>query len=148
MTDSIQVNISSIELSKALESLVDTVKNSLGSSKNIAISTAWGFLQLAVAETIQTIESNNPTLKGSSKKEIALAMLSSFYDRVFPMVSVPYIPIMLQPVIQKYAKILLMLLVSSTIDSMVKIFRQNGVFVDPSVSVDPASDSVPKVSDK
>jgi hypothetical protein len=41
-----------------------------------------------------------------------------------------------------------MLLIGSTIDSMVEIFRKNGVFVDPSVVVDPKVDSIPKVSDK
>jgi hypothetical protein len=148
MTSSVQISISSIELSKSLEALVNNVKNALGGSNKVTVSVAWGFLQLAVAEVIKLIEDNNPSLKGSSKKEIALVMIGNFYDKVFPLVTVPYLPIFIQPIIQKYTKALLMLLIGTTIDSMVQIFRQNGVFVDPNSKVDPASDGVPKVSDK
>jgi hypothetical protein len=148
MVNSVQVSISSIELSKTLETLVNNVKNTLGGSNKITVSVAWGFLQLAVAQVIQSIEDSNPSLKGSSKKEIALVVIGNFYDKVFPLVTVPYLPIFIQPIIQKYTKTLLMLLIGTTIDSMVEIFRQNGVFVDPNSKIDPASDSVPKVSEK
>ena len=148
MTNSVQVNISSIELSKSLETLINNVKNALGGSNNVTVSVAWGFLQLAVAQVIQSIEDNNPSLKGSSKKEIALVMIGNFYDKVFPMVTIPYLPIFIQPIIQKYTKSLLMLLIGTTIDSMVEIFRQNGVFIDSKTTVDPLSDIVPKVSEK
>jgi hypothetical protein len=63
-----------------------------------------------------------------------------FYDKVFLVVTVPYVPVVLQPIISKYTKALLMLLVSSAIDSMVEIFRKSGIFTDPN--------SVPEVSDK
>jgi hypothetical protein len=141
-------NILSIELSSKLQDLVNKVKNTLVNSKSVAINQAWGILQLAVADTVQVIEDNNPSLKGSSKKEIALSMISNFYDKVFLVVSIPFVPVMFQPIIQKYIKALLMLLVSSTIDSMVEIFRSTGVFVDPNAVVDPSVDNVPKVSDK
>jgi hypothetical protein len=139
--------ILSIELSSKLEDLINKVKKSLSSNKSVAVNQAWGILQLAVADTVQVIEDNNPSLKGSNKKEIALNMISNFYDKVFLVVNIPYVPSALQPIIQKYIKALLMLLVSSTIDSMVEIFRQTGVFVDPN-TVDPSVDNVPKVSDK
>jgi len=139
--------ILSIELSSRLEDLVNKVKNSLIKNKSVAVNQAWGILQLAVADTIQVIEDSNPSLKGSNKKELALNMISNFYDKVFLVVNIPYLPSALQPIIQKYIKALLMLLVSSTIDSMVEIFRQTGVFVDPN-TVDPSVDNVPKVSDK
>lgn len=138
----------SIELFSQLNGLIDKVKNTLANSKSIAISTAWGILQIATAEVVQVIEDNNPSLKGSSKKEIALSMISTFYDKVFLVISIPFIPVVLQPIIQKYIKALLMLLVSSTIDSMVEIFRKTGVFADPNSVVDPNVDNVPKISDK
>lgn len=144
----IQTQILSIELSSALESLTKSVKESLMNSKNITMSKAWGILQLAVAETIKTIESTTPSLKGVTKKEIALNMISSFYDKAFLIVTIPYVPAPLQPIISKYTKALLMLLVSSAIDSMVQIFKQTGIFTNNSNSVDPALDSVQKVSDK
>lgn len=140
-------NILSIELSSKLQDLVNKVKSTLANNKSVAVTQAWGILQLAVAEAIQIIEDNNPSLKGSNKKEIALSMISNFYDKVFLVVSIPFVPVMFQPIIQKYIKILLMLLVSSTIDSMVEIFRKTGVFDDPN-TVDPSVDNVPKVSDK
>jgi hypothetical protein len=139
--------ILSIELSSKLEELINKVKKSLISNKSVAVNQAWGILQLAVADTVQVIEDSNPSLKGSNKKEIALNMISNFYDKVFLVVNIPYVPSALQPIIQKYIKALLMLLVSSTIDSMVEIFRQTGVFVDPN-TIDPSVDNVPKVSDK
>lgn len=130
MSDIVQNKILSIELSSSLESLINKVKSSLNAN-NVAVSKAWGILQLAIAQTIQVIESSNPSLKGSTKKEIALSMISMFYDKVFLVVTIPYIPAVAQPIISRYTKALLMLLVSSAIDSMVEIFRQNGVFVDP-----------------
>jgi hypothetical protein len=140
-------NILSIELSSKLQDLVNKVKSTLVNSKSVAINQAWGILQLAVADIVQVIEENNSSLKGSSKKEIALSMISNFYDKVFLVVSIPFVPVVLQPIIQKYIKALLMLLVSSTIDSMVEIFRKTGIFTDPD-SIDPNADNVPKVSDK
>ena len=140
-------NILSIELTSKLQDLVNKVKNTLANNKSVAVTQAWGILQLAVAEAIQIIEDNNPSLKGSNKKEIALSMISNFYDKVFLVVSIPFVPVMFQPIIQKYIKALLMLLVSSTIDSMVEIFRKTGVFEDHN-TVDPSVDNVPKVSDK
>lgn len=144
----IQNQILSIELSSTLESLIKSVKESLINSKNVTVSKAWGILQLAVADTIRTIEISTPSLKGATKKEIALSMISSFYDKVFLVVTVPYVPAPLQPIISKYTKALLMLLVSSAIDSMVQIFKQSGIFESARNSVDPALDSVQKVSDK
>lgn len=130
MSNIVQNKILSIELSSSLESLIDKVKSSLNSD-NIAVSKAWGILQLAIAQTIQVIENANPSLKGSTKKEIALSMISMFYDKVFLVVTIPYIPAVAQPIISRYTKALLMLLVSSAIDSMVEIFRKTGVFADP-----------------
>jgi len=148
MTSSVQNKILSIELSSTLESLIERAKSLLSNNASVALSKAWGILQLATAETIQAIEDNNPSLKGSNKKEIAMNMISNFYDKVFLIVNIPYVPAMLQPIIQKYAKALLMLLVSSTIDSMVEIFRKSGVFIDPQSTIDPTADNIPKVSDK
>lgn len=141
-------SILSLELSSKLEQLINRVKATLTNNKSVAMSQAWGILQLATAETIQVIEDSNPALKGSNKKELALNMISNFYDKVFLVVNIPYVPVAFQSIIQKYIKALLMLLVSSTIDSMVEIFRKTGVFTDPNVVVDPSVDNVPKVSDK
>jgi hypothetical protein len=128
--------------------LVDKAKSVLQSVKEVAMPQAWNILQLATVDVIQSIENNSPTLKGAYKKTLAMTMISNFYDQVFTLVNFPFVPKILQPIIQKYVKQLLMLLVSSSIDALVITFRNNGIFIDPSVTVTPDVDKTPSVSDK
>jgi hypothetical protein len=128
--------------------LVDKAKNILQNIKEVAMPQAWNILQLATVDVIQSIENNSPTLKGADKKTLAMTMISNFYDQVFTLVNFPFVPKILQPIIQKYVKQLLMLLVSSSIDAFVITFRNNGIFIDPNVAVTPDVDKTPSVSDK
>lgn len=104
-------------------------KAAIGDAKKVALAQAWQLLQLMIAEIIQAIEANYTTLVGADKKAIAMACVSQFYDTVFVTVTVPFIPSIFQPIIYKYVKSLLMLLVSSTIDAMVTTFRNTGIFI-------------------
>ena len=131
-----------------LGNLVVKAKEVLKNAKAVAIPQAWKVLQLATAEVIQSIEDNSPSLRGADKKTLAMTMISNFYDQVFTIINFPFVPQILQPIIQKYVKQILMLLVSATIDALVTTFRNSGVFVDPSTKVDPVVDNTPKVSDK
>jgi hypothetical protein len=131
-----------------LGNLVIKAKEILNSAKAVAMPQAWNILQLATAEVIQSIEDNSPSLRGADKKTLAMTMISNFYDQVFTIINFPFVPQILQPIIQKYVKQILMLLVSATIDALVTTFRNSGVFVDPSTKVDPVVDNTPKVSDK
>jgi hypothetical protein len=131
-----------------LGNLVAKAKEILKNAKAVAMPQAWNVLQLATAEVIQKIEDNNPSLKGVDKKTLAMTMISNFYDQVFTLVNFPFVPKLLQPIIQKYVKQLLMLLVSSSIDAFVITFRNNGIFIDPSVVITPDVDKTPSVSDK
>ena len=128
--------------------LVDKAKSILQNIKEVAMPQAWNILQLATVDVIQSIENNSPTLKGADKKTLAMTMISNFYDQVFTLVNFPFVPKILQPIIQKYVKQLLMLLVSSSIDAFVITFRNNGIFIDPSVVITPDVDKTPSVSDK
>lgn len=130
-----------------ISSLVDQAKQLLQTTKNVAIPQAWNILQLATAEIIQSIENNNPTLKGADKKTLAMAMISNFYDQVFTVVNFPFVPVLLQPIIQKYVKQLLMLLVSASIDALVTTFRNTGIFHNPD-TVSNEVDKTPSVSEK
>jgi len=130
-----------------IKSLVDQAKVLLQSVSVVAMPEAWKVLQLAVAEVIQSIENNNPNLKGADKKTLAMTMLSNFYDQVFTIINFPFVPKFLQPIIQKSVKSLLMILVSASIDSLVTIFRNNGIFAKPDTIV-PEIDNTPKISDK
>lgn len=115
-------------LKALVDNLIVKAKESLGNVKDVALPQAWTLLQLMVAEIIQAIEANCPTLAGKDKKAIALTLLSSFYDSVFIVINIPFVPGFLQPIIHKYVKNLLMILVGATIDAMVTTFKNTGVF--------------------
>lgn len=129
-----------------VESLVNQTKQSLSEVKRVAVSQAWKILQLAVASVIQIIEQVGNDLAGPDKKAIAMEVLSKFYDSVFLVVDVPFVPNVIEPLVHKYVKAFLMTLVSSTIDAMVTTFRNTGVF-RPKL-VEDEVDNNPKVSDK
>lgn len=131
-----------------VEKLVNQAKLSLNEVKVVALAQAWKILQLAVASTIQIIENTANDLAGKDKKAIAMELLSKFYDSVFIVVDVPFVPNLIEPIIHKYIKAFLMILVSSTIDAMVTTFRNTGVFVDPVTKVNAFVDIKPRVSDK
>jgi hypothetical protein len=131
-----------------IQSLVEKAKTILKAVKDVAMPQAWNILQLATVDIIQSIENNSPNLKGADKKTLAMAMISNFYDQVFTVVNFPFVPKLLQPIIQKYVKQILMLLVSSSIDALVITFRNTGIFIDPSSVVTPDIDKTPTVSDK
>lgn len=109
--------------------LIDNTQKSIQHLKVIAISEAWKLLQLAVATIIQIIESIGEDMEGAEKKKLAMKLINDFYDRVFLVVDIPYLPNMLESYLHNYVKKFLMILVSSTIDSMVTIFRNTGVFL-------------------
>jgi len=115
-------------ISAEVEKLTETVKTSLQGLKRVALAEAWKVLQIAIATIIQIIEAIGNDLSSPEKKALALKLLSNFYDTVFTVVDVPVIPHILESVIHKHVKSFLMILVSSTIDSMVAVFRNAGVF--------------------
>lgn len=115
-------------LKNKLQELIKQNQDNLNNIKSIAIDQAWKILQLSIAEIIQSIEINCPTLVGKDKKAIALNLLSTFYDSVFIVVNIPFVPNFLQSIIHKHVKNLLMLLVGSSIDAMVTTFRNAGIF--------------------
>jgi hypothetical protein len=131
-----------------VEKLIGQAKISLNNIKVVALSQAWKILQLAVASTIQTIENTATDLTGKDKKAIAMELLNRFYDSVFVVIDIPFVPNLLEPIIHKYVKSFLMILVSSTIDAMVTTFRNTGVFVDRSAEINSFMEARPKISDK
>lgn len=135
-------------VSQEVEKLISQAKESLNEVKTVALSQAWKILQLAVASTIQVIENSASDLAGKDKKAIAMELLSKFYDSVFIVVDVPFVPNLIEPIIHKHVKAFLMILVSATIDAMVTTFRNTGVFVDPATKVNAFIDVRPKISDK
>lgn len=135
-------------VSLEVEKLVNQAKISLNEVKVVALAQAWKILQLAVASTIQIIENTATDLAGKDKKAIAMELLNKFYDSVFVVVDIPFVPNLVEPIIHKYVKAFLMVLVSSTIDAMVTTFRNTGVFVDPATKVNAFVDVKPRISEK
>lgn len=97
--------------------------------KKIALSEAWITLQLIVASIVQIIETIATDLSGPEKKAVAIEYINNFYDSVFTIIDIPLIPNLIEPIIHKYIKSILMILVSSSVDATVTIFRQTGVFL-------------------
>lgn len=113
---------------KEVEKLIETTKETYKDVKRFAIAQVWKILQLYIAATIQIIEIIANDLSGPAKKELAMSMISQLYDSVFLVVDIPMVPSIIESYLHSYVKQFLMILVSSTIDSMVKIFREVGVF--------------------
>ena len=117
-----------MQLKPELENLVNQTKNSLGEVKRIALDQAWTILQLAVAHSVQIIENKFTNLSGKDKKTIALDFINSFYDSVFVIVDIPFVPNAIEPIIHRYVKKILMIMVGSSIDATVTIFKNTGIF--------------------
>lgn len=103
--------------------------------KKIAVDEAWKLLQLITATIIQIIESIGKDLSGPEKKTLALDLIDKFYDKTFVIIDIPYLPNILESYLHKYVKQFLMMLIGSTIDSMVTIFRNTGVFLRKATEV-------------
>lgn len=116
-------------ITEEVEKLTVNTQKSLNHVKSMAIDEAWKLLQIATATIIQIIEAIGKDLASPDKKKLAINLISNFYDRVFIIIDIPYIPNFLESYIHSYVKHFLMVLVSSTIDSMVTIFRNTGVFL-------------------
>lgn len=86
-------------------------------------------MQLATASVIQIIEKLGHDISSQDKKVLAMDLLNKFYDSVFVVVDIPVVPNFLEPIIHKYVKAFLMILVSATIDALVTTFRNTGVFL-------------------
>lgn len=73
------------------------------------------------------IEKLGNDLSSPEKKELAIELITSFYDKIFSYVDIPWIPAVLEPIIHNHVKSFLMLLVGAAIDAMVSTFRDVGV---------------------
>jgi hypothetical protein len=136
------------QLQIELNKLIDQVQSQLQPTKKIALDQAWRIIQLILAQLVQMVEDIGKELNGSDKKAIVLDLLSGFYDKVFLVVDIPFVPGFLEIIIHKHVKSLLMILAGSSIDALVTTFRNIGVFIDPKNKVDPSHDSQPKISEK
>lgn len=106
---------------------VNDIRNSLSEIKRFTLSQTWKVLQVITGRAITVVESNAANYPGDSKKQIALNIISTFYDSVFIVVDIPLVPRFLEAIIHIYVKKILMMAVSATIDAMVFTFKENGI---------------------
>jgi hypothetical protein len=122
--------MSSQELIRAeVEKLIVNTKEKVNEVKRFALGEAWKLLQLTTASVVQIIEAIGNDLSNPDKKALAMDLLNSFYDKIFLVIDVPFVPNLVEPIIHKYIKNMLMIMVSATIDATVTIFRNTGVFI-------------------
>jgi hypothetical protein len=112
-----------------VEKLHQELKLKLQTAKRVALSEAWKVLQLVTASTVRVIETIASNLEGKEKKAIAIEYINNFYDKVFFVVDIPFVPNFVEPIIHKYVKQILMIMVGASIDATVTIFRETGVFL-------------------
>lgn len=122
--------MSSQELIKLeVEKLINNSKEKFKEVQRFALGEAWKLLQLTTASVVQIIEAIGNDLSNPDKKALAMELLTGFYDKVFLVIDVPFVPNLVEPIIHKYIKNILMIMVSATIDATVTIFRNTGVFI-------------------
>lgn len=112
-----------------VEKLITRTQEKVGEVKKFALDEAWKLLQLATATVVQIIESIGNDLSSPEKKALAIELLNSFYDKFFLIVDIPFVPNLIEPIIHRYIKTILMIMVSASIDATVTIFRNTGVFI-------------------
>lgn len=116
------------------EKVNQDLKLKLQNLKKIALSEAWKTLQLVVASVVRIIEQFANDLAGPEKKQIAIEYINNFYDSVFLVIDIPLIPTLVEPIIHKYVKTILMVMVGASIDATVTIFRETGIFLKKGIS--------------
>lgn len=115
-------------LNQEVEKLTNQTRESIQNVKKIALSEAWKILQLITADIVQKIEIIALDLIGKDKKILALNSINNFYDAVFVVIDIPFVPNVFESIIHKYVKNILMIMVASSIDATVTIFRNAGIF--------------------
>lgn len=119
-----------------IEKIITETKAAVQNVKGLALSEAWKILQLLVALVVRVIENLGANLTSPEKKQIALEMIEKFYDTVIVVVDIPWVPAIAENILHEQIKKIIMIFVSSAIDSTVTIFREIGLFKE---KVDPPS---------
>jgi hypothetical protein len=115
-------------VNQEFQKAVERSQEILRTAKSVALQEAWKVLQLVVATIVQIIENTARELSGPDKKILALDIVEKFYDTTFIVVDVPFVPNLIEPIIHKHIKKILLTLVGGSIDATVTTFRSLGVF--------------------
>jgi hypothetical protein len=116
--------------SKIIEEIRSVLEDNIPLNKiyKTTIGEAWSIIQDFSSKIVRKIEIIGKDLTGKEKKQIVLEVVSKFYDSTFVIVGIPLVPNFLEPIIHKYVKSVLMLMISKSIDLFVRIFKEVGIF--------------------
>lgn len=138
-------------VNQEVEKLVQKTKGQLNDLKSIPLAQAWKILDDRITDVVLFLQTFATDLTKPEKKEQAMAIMSNFYDQIFLVVEFPFVPKLLQPIVQKFIKQLLFIFISSAIDSAVTTLKKTGVIKDPiqtEAEFVLVEDVDPKVSEK
>lgn len=108
---------------------LSSVRNSIAADgKKFTITDAWNLFQTGLAEIITAIEATLTDTSGADKKAIALQYAEQFYDKVIVNIDIPYVPNLVEPIVDKLLKQLFMYLANGAIDAIVTLLNKLGVF--------------------
>lgn len=116
-------------IQEEIDKLILSTIESLNEVKTFTIGEVWRILQLLIATVIRLIENIGTDLSSPEKKSLAMSLITEFYDKVFTSIDIPMIPSLIESMLHGYVKQIILILVDSAIDSMVKTFREVGIFI-------------------
>lgn len=115
-------------VSLELEKVANQVKESLVEVRKVALSEAWKILNKLTNSCVYIMQIFGRDVAKTERKEIVLKVVSNFYDGVFKVVDVPFIPPILESVLHSYVKKIVMIFVAASIDAAVDTFKDLGIF--------------------
>lgn len=95
----------------------------------MALNEQWKAFQVYVGNVVVEIESSDITklLTSPEKKQEALDAAGLFYDNYIEKFDLPYIPNILEPLVDRYIRVIFLSLASGSIDATVATLKQFGI---------------------
>lgn len=103
-------------------------KESLAEVRRVALNEAWKTLNKLTNSCVYVMQVFGKDVAKTERKELVLKIVSDFYDGVFKVVDVPFVPQILESVLHSYVKKIVMIFVAASIDAAVDTFKDLGVF--------------------
>lgn len=108
--------------------LIEIAKNARGPAK-LALNEQWKAFQVYVGNVVVAIEQSAAVeiLTSLEKKAEALEAAALFYDNYIEKFDLPYVPNIIEPLVDRYIKKVFLILASGSIDATVATLRQFNV---------------------
>lgn len=103
-------------------------RESLAEVRRVALNEAWKTLNKLTNSCVYVMQVFGKDVAKTERKELVLKIVSDFYDGVFKVVDVPFVPQILESVLHSYIKKIVMIFVAASIDAAVDTFKDLGVF--------------------